>query len=60
MLKIGFIGAGNMGYALAKAVKNSAVDTRIYISNRTKEKAERYYNFLSAPVEEPERTYQSL
>ena len=41
MLKIGFIGAGNMGYALAKAVKNSAVDTRIYISNRTKEKAEK-------------------
>ncbi len=41
MLNIGFIGAGNMGYALAKAVKNSTVDTRIYISNRTKEKAEK-------------------
>lgn len=41
MLKIGFIGAGNMGSALAKAVKGSTIDTRIYISNRTGEKAEK-------------------
>lgn len=39
MFKIGFIGAGNMGTALAQAVKSSSADTRIYISSRTEEKA---------------------
>ncbi|MCI6971477.1 MAG: pyrroline-5-carboxylate reductase [Eubacterium sp.] len=39
MLKVGFIGAGNMGAALAEGVGKCGLATEIYISNRTKEKA---------------------
>lgn len=39
MLKVGFIGAGNMGFALAKAVKSCGLEMEIFISSRTKEKA---------------------
>lgn len=38
MIKVGFIGGGNMGGALARAV--SLTDTKIYISDASKERAE--------------------
>jgi pyrroline-5-carboxylate reductase len=38
-MKIGFIGAGNMGKALALAVIKKAPKENIYISNRTPKKA---------------------
>lgn len=41
-MKIGFIGAGNMGKALALAVIKKAPKENIYISNRTPEKAKSF------------------
>ena len=38
---MGFIGTGNMGGALAKAAVKAAARDKIYLSNRTMEKAER-------------------
>lgn len=38
-MKIGFIGAGNMGGALAKAVRAALPDCEIYISDMSTEKA---------------------
>ena len=37
--KIGFIGCGSMGSALARAVSKSGEELRIYLSNRTPEMA---------------------
>lgn len=42
VLKIGFIGAGNMGTALADAVIKKTNAKDVYISNRTSEKAEEF------------------
>ena len=41
MNEIGFIGTGNMGGALARAVCRSAGGGRVYLANRTTEKARR-------------------
>ena len=41
MAVVGFIGTGNMGSALARAAAKSAEITRLLLSNRTPEKAER-------------------
>lgn len=38
-MKIGFIGAGNMGSALAKAVRKAVPECEIYISDKSAEKA---------------------
>ena len=38
-MKIGFIGAGNMGGALAKAVRKAVPECEIYISDKSAEKA---------------------
>ena len=40
MTKVGFIGTGNMGGALAKAVAGAEKDYKILLANRTREKAE--------------------
>lgn len=40
MIKLGFIGTGNMGGALAKAAARKKTDTLIYLANRTAAKAE--------------------
>lgn len=40
MVKLGFIGTGNMGGALAKAAARKNGDTVIYLANRTSSKAE--------------------
>ncbi len=41
MKKIGFIGTGYMGGALARAAAKSGLDIRLLLANRTKEKAEK-------------------
>lgn len=40
-MKFGFIGSGNMGGAMATAVCKAVGSESVYVSNRTKEKAER-------------------
>ncbi len=46
-MKIGFIGTGNMGTALATAVAKSAPDTKLYFADFLKEKAEKTAKDLS-------------
>ena len=48
MAVVGFIGTGNMGSALARAAAKSAETTRLLLSNRTPEKAQRLARELGA------------
>ncbi len=45
---IGFVGAGNMGAALARAVRRQLPEAEIYVSNRSPEKAEKLAEELDA------------
>ena len=49
-MKIGFIGAGNMGGALAKAVRKSLPDCALYISDMSTEKAAELSAVLNGKV----------
>lgn len=40
MIKVGFIGTGNMGGALARAAAGSGIDVELLLANRTAKKAE--------------------
>lgn len=47
-MKIGFIGAGNMGGAIAKAVAKAAVDAKIYIADHFAQKAQEVASQIGA------------
>ena len=49
-MRYGFIGTGNMGGALARALRASVSGEDIYLVNRTREKAERLADELGARV----------
>ena len=50
MKTIGFIGTGNMGSAMAKAAYRSTMPEKIYLSNRTRAKAEKLAEEISGTV----------
>lgn len=50
MKKIGFIGTGYMGGALALAASRSEMETRLILANRSKEKAEKLARQIGATV----------
>ena len=47
-MKYGFIGTGNMGGAIARALAKAVPADSIYLSNKTREKAEKLANELGA------------
>lgn len=49
-MKIAFIGTGNMGGALAKAVRAALPDATLYLSDRSREKAEALAGEIGAEV----------
>lgn len=50
MKTIGFIGTGNMGSAMAKAAYRSTMPEKIYLSNRTRAKAEKLAEEINGTV----------
>ena len=51
-MKIGFIGTGNMGGALASAVAKSALKPEIYLADFDKQKASALADAISGKVAE--------
>ena len=51
-MKIGFIGTGNMGGALARAAKKAQPNSQFYLADHDKSKAEFLANELNATVAE--------
>ena len=58
-MKYGFIGTGNMGGALARALRASVPGEDIYLVNRTREKAEKLAGELGARVAAAEEAAKS-
>ena len=58
-MKIGFIGVGNMGSALAKAVSLVSVKNEIYVSDNNAERAEAFANANGAEVKTNEELCKS-
>ena len=58
-MKVGFIGTGNMGGALAHAAAQSPAPAELLLSNRTPEKAQALAQQLGATVSDNETIAQT-